>query len=184
MTGGPLPLPDPPIRTPRLLLRAWQPDDADALVAAWADPEVRRWTGVPERPDRATAAAWIGRTPALRDAGRSLDLVIDVDGAVAGEVGVVVATDDERRSGEIGWWLAPDHRGRGLASEAVDAFTGWLLGPAGPDVAEVVARCATANPRAGRVAAAAGFHHEPASGDPEVELWRAGARPGAGTLHT
>ena len=44
-----IPLPDPPLRSGDLRLRPWRLDDAPALVAAWADPEIQRWTAVPER---------------------------------------------------------------------------------------------------------------------------------------
>lgn len=187
MTGGAplpaLPLPDPPIRTPRLLLRPWSPDDADALVEAWADPEVQRWTGAPEHPDRSRAAAWIRRTQDLRTSGRSLDLVIDVDGEVAGEVGLVPGTEGRARAGEIGWWLLPRHRGQGLAAEAVRAFVAWSLDPGGLGLDHVEAWCDTANPRSGRVAGAAGFELVDRSDVDGRERWRAGPRPGGGTLH-
>ena len=51
------PLPDPPLRSGDLLLRPWQVDDAPALVAAWADPEIQRWTGCPTRRDLARGRA-------------------------------------------------------------------------------------------------------------------------------
>ena len=54
-----IPLPDPPLRSGDLLLRPWRLDDAPALVAAWADPEIQRWTGVPTRRDLAAAERWI-----------------------------------------------------------------------------------------------------------------------------
>ena len=88
--GAALPLPDPPLADGELLAaalarRATRP----ALVAAWADPEIARWTGVP---DGATTSPPPGAgstaTPARRQRGLSLDLVIDVGGVVVGEVGL------------------------------------------------------------------------------------------------
>lgn len=181
--AGPFPLPDPPLATPRLQLRPWRPADAAALVGAWADPEVARWTGVPAVADLAAAARWIAGTAALRDAGASIDLVIEVGGAVAGEVGAV-AVPDHAAAVEVGWWLGAAHRGQGLAREAVRLFTGWLIGPTGPGVAEAVARCAIANPAAGRVAAGSGYLLAGTTEREDLEIWRAARGGGAGTLHT
>jgi RimJ/RimL family protein N-acetyltransferase len=181
--AGPFPLPDPPLETPRLRLRPWRPADAAALVSAWADPEVARWTGVPAVADLAVATRWIAGTAALRDSGASLDLVIEVNGAVAGEVGAVAVPDDPVTV-EVGWWLGAAHRGQGLAREAVRLFTGWLLGSTGPGVAAAIARCATGNPAAGRVAAGSGFRLAGNTEGGDLEVWRAGRGGGAGTLHT
>ena len=57
-------------------------------MAAWADPEIQRWTGVPERRDLAAAERWIAGDEARRERWLSLDLVVDLGGAVAGEVGL------------------------------------------------------------------------------------------------
>lgn len=178
-----LPLPDPPLRTARCLLRPWEPADAAALAAAWQDPLVRRWTGVPERHDEVAARAWIEQTPALRRAGRSLDLVIEHAGAVAGEVGAVVHGGSPPAV-EVGWWLGPAHRGQGLAAEGVRAFVGWLLeGDGGPRLPEVEARCAVANEPAEAVAAAAGFVPVEEPSRDGVRRWRAGSGRRGGTLH-
>ena len=42
-----LPLPEPTLAGMRCLLRPWELRDAATLVAAWSDPEVRRWTSCP-----------------------------------------------------------------------------------------------------------------------------------------
>jgi ribosomal-protein-alanine N-acetyltransferase len=143
-----IPLPDPPLfwrdadRELRLGLRPWRLDDAPALVAAWADPEIQRWAGVPERRDRAAAERWIAGDAARRAAWLSLDLVIDHDGEVAGEVGLA-AFDRSAGTAEIGWWTAPGHRGRGVASAAATLVVGWAT----TDLAlrSVRARCDPAN---------------------------------------
>jgi RimJ/RimL family protein N-acetyltransferase len=152
--AAPLPLPDPPLAGHRFVLRPWRPDDAGALAAAWADPELARWTGVPAAHDEAAARRWIEGEAHRRQRGLTLDLVIDVDGMVAGEVGLQ-APDPATRSAEVGWWVARERRRRGLATAAVRALAGWAVEEL--DVEVVVARCDPDNPGSGGVARSAGF---------------------------
>jgi RimJ/RimL family protein N-acetyltransferase len=170
----PLPLPDPPLADGSVSLRPWRLVDAPALAAAWADPEIARWTGVPPQPGLTTAARWIQGDADRRAHGLSLDLVLDVDGEIAGEVGLV-AIDVSARTAEIGWWVAPAFRGRRLASRAAALVAGWAIEELCVDV--VLARCARANPTSGAVARAAGFHLVAERDD--TELWRFSATSGA-----
>lgn len=102
-------------------LRHWRLVDAPALEAAWADPEVRLWTPPPAHAD---AASWIDRCAERWTLGLSLDLVIDVAGGVAGEIGLRNFTEDPTRA-ELGVWVGAAHRRRGLARRAVVAATDW-----------------------------------------------------------
>src|SRR5690606_14067747 len=124
------------------------------LARAWADPEVARWTGVPPTPDEAYARRWIGGCCHRRAEGLALDLALDVDGLVVGEVGLA-GIDCGRGLAEVGWWVAQGHRGKGLASTAVSLFARWAVEELCVD--GVVARCAAGNPASGAVARRAGF---------------------------
>jgi ribosomal-protein-alanine N-acetyltransferase len=169
---APVPLPDPPLVDGELRLRPWTAGDAAALSAAWGDPEVARFTGVPADRSEAAARRWIEGDGARRAAGRSLDLVVDVDGQVAGEVGLV---DRPGRPGvaEVGWWIGPAHRGRGLAARAVRLLAGWALGALELSALEAV--CDPANPASAAVARRAGF-------TPDGAIWGFGGGPGPGTV--
>jgi RimJ/RimL family protein N-acetyltransferase len=147
-----IPLPDPPLRSGDVVLRPWHPDDAAALVAAWADPEIQRWTGVPEVRDLAAAVRWIAGDDVRRERWLSLDLVVERGGEVAGEVGLS-SFDREGGTVEVGWWTAPDHRGRGVASAAAGLVVAWARAHL---ALEVIARCDTANPASVAVARRAG----------------------------
>ena len=73
----PLPLPDPPLADDAVRLRPWGANDVDALVDAWADEEIQRWTRVPQqRGARRRAAVDRGRgtAPGPRAVARSRDL--------------------------------------------------------------------------------------------------------------
>jgi RimJ/RimL family protein N-acetyltransferase len=126
-----------------LRLRPWRADDAPALVAAWADAEIQRWTAVPESRDLAAAERWIAGEESRRERWLSLDLVVEQDGVVAGEVGLS-AFDRAAGTAEIGWWTAAEHRGRGVASVAARLLVDWALGALG--LTAVVARCPADNP--------------------------------------
>ena len=166
--GGPaaLPLPDPPLADGALRLRPWTVDDAPALAAAWLDPEVACWTGVPPVRDVAAARRWIEGDLVRRSRRRSLDLAVDVDGVLGGEVGLTAFTSD---SAEIGWWVGLDHRRRGVATRAVRLVAAWATGPLG--LSAVVARCHPDNPPSGAVAHRAGFLLDEATSTSEERVW-------------
>jgi RimJ/RimL family protein N-acetyltransferase len=172
----PLPLPDPPLTAGALRLRPWRITEAAALVRAWHDPEVARWTGVPPRPVLAEARRWISGDADRRARGLSLDLVVDVEGDVAGEVGLV-AIDTSARTAEIGWWVTPAHRGHHVAAIAASLLAAWAVEELCID--HLLARCARANPASGGVARAAGFALIEEAGG--AELWTF-AEPRAATL--
>jgi len=148
-----IPLPDPPLRSGDLVLRPWRGGDAPALVAAWADPEIQRWTGVPDARDLAAAERWIAGADVRRERWSSLDLVVERQAEVVGEVGLS-SFDRDAGTVEIGWWTAPAHRGHGVASVAAGLVVGW----AGEELgfASVIARCDADNPASVVVARRAG----------------------------
>jgi [ribosomal protein S5]-alanine N-acetyltransferase len=148
-----IPLPDPPLRSGQLLLRPWRLEDAPALVAAWADEEIQRWTAVPERRDLAAAERWIAGEEIRRARWLSLDLVVDRAGVIAGEVGLTTF-DRVAGTAEIGWWTTADHRGRGVATAAATLLIRWARSQLG--LQEIVARCEAENPAAVAVARQAG----------------------------
>lgn len=145
----------------RTLLRWWgeapgDPEhDAEALAAAWADPDVARWTAVPTEPearDRAAAARWIAGEPDRRARRLALDFVIG-GREVLGEVGLT-RFDDAGRA-ELGFWLSPRARGQGLATAAVAEVTRHALTELG--LTRVWARTAPGNDKAAQVLVRAGF---------------------------
>ena len=101
----------------------------DALVAAWADDEIQKWTRVPEHRERDHALRWIAAEELRRDRGLALDLVVSPadgdDDEVLGEVGVVPLAGGPSRA-EMGWWVAAPYRRRGIGTRAVGLFAGWL----------------------------------------------------------
>lgn len=141
----------PVLPTPPEGLRHWRLADAPALEEAWADPVIRLWT---PPPDDADAASWIMRCAERWTLGLSLDLVIDVEGEVAGEVGLRNFTTKPDRA-ELGVWLAPARRGQGLARRSVATVCDWAHDELG--LAQVWCRTATTNAAAQALFAGAGW---------------------------
>lgn len=163
MTATPAPA---TLRTARLLLRPWHADDAPAVLAACSDPEVRRWTRVPDPYTGADARAFVEQwAPAQWATGRGapfavLDAGPEVDrGAAAGRlVASVSLMRIEEGAAEIGYWAAPHARGRGVATEAVDAVCRWGFDQLGLQRVEWLAY--VGNEASRRVAERVGFRQE------------------------
>ena len=68
-----IPHPEPPPTDGVVVLRPWRAADARALAAAWADPEIQRWTAVPDARGVGDAARWIAvGTRGASEASRSI----------------------------------------------------------------------------------------------------------------
>jgi RimJ/RimL family protein N-acetyltransferase len=110
----------------RLRLRA--DTDTPAVIEACQDPEVVRWTRVPEDYDERAAEEWVAESNRQRDRGEGLHLVI-ADAATdrfLGSVGIHRINREEGRC-DIGYFLAPWARGRGVMTEAVRLLSGWIF---------------------------------------------------------
>jgi ribosomal-protein-alanine N-acetyltransferase len=110
----------------RIRLRA----DADdtAIVAACQDPEIPRWTRVPEPYDESAAAEWAVESQRQREAGEGLHLIVadaDTD-ELLGSIGVQDVRRAESRC-DIGYWLARQARGRGVMTRAVRLLSRWVF---------------------------------------------------------
>lgn len=152
----------PPFRfeTARLIVRAFEARDVDALHAYRNDPETARFQSweAPYARDKAVAAVeeMLG-APALR-LGDWTQLAIerrDAPGLI-GDIGVRL--DADGRGAEIGYTFAPEARGRGYATEAVAAVVDHLLGPA-IGVERVEAWTDVDNVRSRRLLERVGFGH-------------------------
>jgi RimJ/RimL family protein N-acetyltransferase len=155
----------PEIAAGSLLLRPWRRSDADAVVAAWADPDIRRWgrygAVVPERDNVEEWVEW--NHEQWRFGLRAGFAVCAADGGEL--VGSIMLRDFGDgacglQHGEAGYWTVPRRRGRGAAPAALTALTAWAFGPAeqgGLGLRRVQLRHSVLNPASCRVAGKAGF---------------------------
>jgi RimJ/RimL family protein N-acetyltransferase len=144
--------------TDRLVLEPVRPEWATAVVAG----RLEALAGLDPGAGWPHADTVDGLRLAL-DHGGTLGWFVVRDGVVVGDCGTHGPVD---LAGvvEIGYGLAGPHRGRGLASEAVLAMTGFLLGPGGAQ--RVVASThAAANPASRRVLTKCGFALERLDGE-------------------
>jgi RimJ/RimL family protein N-acetyltransferase len=146
----------PTLRDGDLVLRPKTPDDADALTAACQDPEIPRWTAVPSPYTRADAERFIVASEVEAAAGKAANLLaVDArDGSLLGSFSVL-ELDRAPGYGEIGYWVAAEARGRGVATRAVRLLADWAREVLGLTRIEVLAHLDNVPSR--RVAVKAGF---------------------------
>jgi ribosomal-protein-alanine N-acetyltransferase len=116
-------MPDPSVRTDRLLLRPWRESDLEPFAALNADPAVMAHFAKPL--DRAESDAFVARFLAHFDRhgfGFWAVEAPDVAGLV-GMVGLAIPSFETHFTPcvEIGWRLARAHWGKGYATEAAGA---------------------------------------------------------------
>lgn len=91
----------------------------DALDIVWAiDDEIVRWVPVPDPYGESDARTFIDEPAATADAGPTLHFAVRHEGLLAGSISVA-ADRPVPGEAEIGYWLAPHARHRGVARRAV-----------------------------------------------------------------
>ncbi len=138
----PHPVDAPVLHTARTTLRPHRMADAEAWHHLHADPETRRFLEWPERDFAAACWHLLGRTRRTRlwQTDDFLALAVEVDGRLAGDVSLHLRSVREAgRTVEIGWVLAREFTGRGLATEAVCAMLGFAFDEVGANfvIAEI-----------------------------------------------
>jgi RimJ/RimL family protein N-acetyltransferase len=153
----------PKIETERLVLRDFELRDLDYFVAFFGDADASQHVGGPSgREDTwrrmlAGAALWsltgIGMwSITRRDEDRAIghvgffDFLRDCDPSIAGQV-------------EMGWILAPEAQGQGLAREACEALLDWFEGNFGRH--PIWAMISPGNDASVKLAQVLGFQRQP-----------------------
>lgn len=151
----------PTLRTARLVLRPWRPDDLDAFAALNADPAVMEHFPAPL--DRAESDALAARIAAHFDRHGYGLWAVEEPGvcAFAGYVGLAWRDFPApfTPAVEIGWRLARECWGRGYATEAGRRVLDFAFDEAGLD--EVVSFTVPANRRSRAVMERLGLARDP-----------------------
>lgn len=120
-------LPTEVVRTERLVLRPYRPEDVEAVHRACQDPDIQRWLRVPSPYTEADAVRFVTETTvSAREEGSGLLTAVEADGEFAGSAGLHL-TPGALGPG-VGYWIAPWARGHGYAAEAAHALAAWALG--------------------------------------------------------
>jgi len=130
-----------PLRTERLFLRQFQPDDLEPLLVIHSDPGAVRYVPYPPR-DRAAVTTVLEQkrtSTVLRQEGDLVELAVTLaeDGTLVGDV-LLALRSVEHETLEVGYVFSPAHGGRGYATEAVQALLDLAFGGLG--ARRVVAR--------------------------------------------
>jgi RimJ/RimL family protein N-acetyltransferase len=111
------------LRDREIELRPWCEEDAPAVYEACQDADIHQWIPVIPQPYTMEHALAFVRGEATPDITHSL--AVTEDGTVAGSIGLRV--HDQNRTGHIGYWCAPEARGRGVTTRALRLLSRYGL---------------------------------------------------------
>ena len=149
-----------PIETPRLHLRRFTADDADAMFNGWAsDPRVTRYLRFTphQSPEESCTLLEGWEAEYVREDYYSWAVKRKEDGILIGSIGIIPGDEDERLHGlwEPGYCFAYDCWGQGYGTEALRAVVDYFMEATG--AARMCCGHAKENPASGRVMEKAGF---------------------------
>jgi RimJ/RimL family protein N-acetyltransferase len=151
-------LPAPMLRASGVALRPWVEADMPVLLDMARDPDVIRFTSVPDPYTSDAARLWLALQPARLRAGDGVAFAVvePPDDRPLGAIGVRVLHG--RGIAEIGYHVAPGARGRGLATAALRLLSEWAMDAL--PVARLQLTTHLDNPASQRVAEKAGYLRE------------------------
>ena len=137
-------------------VRPWQPHDAEALRAQLDNRRVsiNLRDRVPYPYTEEHAHQFLRSTAEVP----TTSFAIEVEGRIAGGIGVILHGDIYRYSAELGYWLGEEYWGRGIATSAVRGFSDAAFSEYG--VHRLYALVFAWNPASMRVLEKAGFVRE------------------------
>ena len=116
-------------------LRPWRETDVPAKLMAFGDPVVQRFSWSRTAPyTEADAGAYFVEQEQARRRGEALHFAVVEpanDDVVLGG-GSLYDVDLEQSRAAVGYWLAPEARGRGVVTHAVRLLARWAFLRAGP----------------------------------------------------
>lgn len=116
--------------TKRLILRAFRDSDLDAFVAYRSDPQTAQFQSWNAPYSHEQGIALIEEMKRLRPAVSGewyqIALELKASGDLVGDCAFCVLMEDPRQA-EIGFTLSPQQRGKGYATEAVQALLAYLF---------------------------------------------------------
>ncbi len=143
------------LATPQAALSAPRAEDAEAIHRICQDPQIQRYTALPIPYRRAHAEQFVRRATAGWSYGSAATWAVRRETELCGMISLDEIGEGTAR---VGFWLAPDHRGRGLMTEALHAACAWsFAAPLRLDRVEW--RAVVGNVASARVARNVGFRY-------------------------
>ncbi len=161
--------PGPELRTVRLRLRRWREQDLESFAALNQDPRVMRYFVRPNTLEE--SAQLIERIErCFEERGYGLWAVETSAGSFAGFVGLWPVPDAMpfAPAVEVGWRLAAEHWGQGIATEAASAAAEFAFSELG--LGEIVSYTAARNMSSQRVMQRLGMSTDDAEDFPHPEI--------------
>jgi RimJ/RimL family protein N-acetyltransferase len=145
------------LRDGHIVLRPWRLEDVPRVTQICQDPEIVRWTLVPSPYDESDARTWIEQTLRDWDDRAHATFAVTDGGEVVGAIGLRLHRHYSV-NGSIGYWVAREARGRGVATTALRLLARWALEEARLPRLELVTD--PGNAPSQKVAERAGFRQE------------------------
>lgn len=151
--------PDPPLCDAVVRLRRWRETDATSVYLACQDPEISHWIPAIPQPYAMThARTFISVTGSdAWEAGVEASFAV-VDPLSDRLLGAIALHAIEPRRFEIGYWVAPWARRRGVATHALRLLSRWTIRE--HDLVRLSLHTLDGNEASQRTALAAGFRPE------------------------
>jgi RimJ/RimL family protein N-acetyltransferase len=129
--------------------------DVEAMLG---DPDLLRFTRIPEPVPPGFASAWLERyEEGRRDGSREAFAIVGGEGEFLG-IAMAPRIDRESQTAELGYVVAPVARGRGVATEALRRLTAWAFEELGMLRLELM--ISVENPASKKVAERCGYVFE------------------------
>ncbi|RMI14668.1 MAG: N-acetyltransferase [Calditrichaeota bacterium] len=154
-----MPIPQPILKTPRLILRPCTLADAPAVQRLAGDREIAATTlNIPHPYERKMAEEWIASHPQLLEENKQViyGITLASDGAFVGTISLSLKWDE--RMAELGYWIGRPYWNRGYCTEAARAIVEY--GFIRLNLHRIFAHHLTRNPASGRVMQKLGMQHE------------------------
>jgi RimJ/RimL family protein N-acetyltransferase len=151
--------PEPALTDGVVTVRPWgEKGDAETIVAACNDRAIAEFLdAIPQPYTRSDAEAYLDMCRVGWLDGTMTNFAIVVEGMVVGSIGVRWIHPDQGVA-EVGYWVAPEARGKRVCTRALELVSSWVLAQQG--MARLQLRADEENVASNRVAQNAGYTRE------------------------
>jgi len=148
----------PTLKTERLILRPFRPEDAESVNSLLQDPAVSSTTlNVPHPYDLEMADKWIASQYGEFERGEGVRFAVCLEeGSLIGAIGIHLTLRHHR--GEVGYWIGKDFWNHGYCTEALQRLIEFAFSEL--NLHKVTSHHMLENPASGRVMQKAGMKKE------------------------